>query len=153
MPPDSGGICMGVDKRNHPFAPVLSPGRVPPGHPLLLPGPPWRQPRGKWMVSLVNSHRNATRIGWHLWEIDLRFAPELPPGRGERAPRMRALGTLSPEAGPSFEPFHPRRARPLGALSPEAGSFFEPFHPRRARPGPGPDRRSGVRRFAGVPRS
>ena len=42
--------------------------------------PPWRQPRGKWMVSLVNSHTNATRIGWHLWEIDLRFAPGLLPG-------------------------------------------------------------------------
>ena len=42
--------------------------------------PPWGQPRGKWMVSLVNSHTNATRIGWHLWEIDLRFAPGLPPG-------------------------------------------------------------------------
>ena len=32
------------------------------------------------MVSLVNTHTNATRIGWHLWEIDLRFAPGLPPG-------------------------------------------------------------------------
>jgi len=32
------------------------------------------------MVSLVNSHTNATRIGWHLWETDLRFAPGLPPG-------------------------------------------------------------------------
>ena len=32
------------------------------------------------MVSLVNTHPNATRIGWHLWEIDLRFAPGLPPG-------------------------------------------------------------------------
>ena len=42
--------------------------------------PPWRQPRGKWMVSLANSHTNATMIGWHLWEIDLRFAPGLPPG-------------------------------------------------------------------------
>jgi len=30
---------------------------------------------GKWMVSLVNPHTDATRIGWHLWEIDLRFAP------------------------------------------------------------------------------
>ena len=38
------------------------------------------QPRGKWMVSLVNSHTNATRIGWHLWEIYLTFAPGLPPG-------------------------------------------------------------------------
>jgi len=45
-------------------------------------GPPWRQPRGKWMVSLVNSHTNATRIGWHLWDFDLRFAPGLPPGWG-----------------------------------------------------------------------
>ena len=42
--------------------------------------PPWRQPRGKSMVSSVNSHTNATRIGWHLWEIDLRFATGLPPG-------------------------------------------------------------------------
>jgi len=41
--------------------------------------PPWRQPRGQWMVSLVNSHTNATRIGWHLWEIDLRFSPGLAP--------------------------------------------------------------------------
>jgi len=43
-------------------------------------GPPWRQPRGKSMVSFVNSHTNSTRIGWHLWEIDLIFAPGLPPG-------------------------------------------------------------------------
>ena len=42
--------------------------------------PPWSQPRGNSMVSLVNCHTNATRIGWHLWEIDLRFAPGLPPG-------------------------------------------------------------------------
>ena len=40
--------------------------------------PPWRRPRGNSMVSSVNSHTNATRIGWHLWEIDLRFAPGLP---------------------------------------------------------------------------
>ena len=33
------------------------------------------------MVWLVNFHTHATRIGWHLWEIDLRFAPGLPPGR------------------------------------------------------------------------
>ena len=42
--------------------------------------PPWRQSRGKLMVSSVNSHTNATRIRWHLREIDLRFAPGLPPG-------------------------------------------------------------------------
>ena len=28
----------------------------------------------------VNSHTNATRIGWHLWEIDLRFASGLQGG-------------------------------------------------------------------------
>jgi len=42
--------------------------------------PPWRQPRGKTMVSLVNSHANATRIRQHLWEIDLRFALNSTPG-------------------------------------------------------------------------
>ena len=42
--------------------------------------PPWSQPRGKSMGLSVNSHTNATRIGWHLWEIDIRFAPGLPPG-------------------------------------------------------------------------
>ena len=42
--------------------------------------PPGRQPRGKLMVSLVNSHTNATRIGWHLWYIDFRFAHRFPPG-------------------------------------------------------------------------
>jgi len=36
--------------------------------------PTWRQPRGTWMVFLVNSHTNATSNGWHLWEIDLRLA-------------------------------------------------------------------------------
>ena len=30
--------------------------------------------------SVVNSYTNANRIEWHLWEIDLRFAPGLPPG-------------------------------------------------------------------------
>ena len=29
------------------------------------------------MVSFINSHTNATRIRWHLWKIDLRFAPGL----------------------------------------------------------------------------
>ena len=47
---------------------------------LCFPKPPWRQPMGKLMVSSINSHTNATSIGWHLWEIDLRFAPGLPPG-------------------------------------------------------------------------
>ena len=42
--------------------------------------PPWRQPRGKQMVSLVNSCSNATSQRWHLLETDLRFGPWLPPG-------------------------------------------------------------------------
>ena len=42
--------------------------------------PPWKQPRGKWMVSLVNSDTNVTSKRWHLWEIDLRFALNSTPG-------------------------------------------------------------------------
>jgi len=37
----------------------------------VLVRPPWRQLSGKSMVSLVNSHANATRIGWHLWDLPL----------------------------------------------------------------------------------
>ena len=43
--------------------------------------PPWRQPRGKEMVSLANSHTNATSKRWHLWEIDSRVALNSTPGR------------------------------------------------------------------------
>jgi len=43
--------------------------------------PPWRQPRGNWVVSSVNSHTNATSKRWHMWEIDLRFALNSTPGR------------------------------------------------------------------------
>ena len=32
------------------------------------------------MVSLDNSHSNATSWRWHLWEVDLEFALGLPPG-------------------------------------------------------------------------
>jgi len=38
--------------------------------------------QGKIDIFFVNSHTNATRIGWHVWEIDLIFAPGLPPGWG-----------------------------------------------------------------------
>ena len=48
--------------------------------------PPWRQPRGNLLVCLVNSHTNATRMGWHLWEIDFRFAPWPPAGWLLRGP-------------------------------------------------------------------
>ena len=41
---------------------------------------PWRQPIGKWIVCVVNSHTNATSKRWHLWEIDLRFALNSTPG-------------------------------------------------------------------------
>jgi len=35
---------------------------------------------GKRVVSFADIHANATSKRWHLWEIDLRFAPGLPPG-------------------------------------------------------------------------
>ena len=47
----------------------------------MVDNPPWRQPGGKWMVSLVNSHTNATSSRWRLWETDLRFALNSTPGR------------------------------------------------------------------------
>ena len=58
----------------------VSPGPGCCSSPHRVQNPPWRHPRGNLIVALVNSHTNATRIGWHLWEIDLRFAPGLPPG-------------------------------------------------------------------------
>jgi len=36
--------------------------------------------QGQFDGFFSNSHTNATRIGWHLWDVDLRFAPVLPPG-------------------------------------------------------------------------
>ena len=44
-----------------------------------------RQPRGKLMVSLA-------RIGWHLWEIGLRFALNSTPGwKGQPFSRVLAM--------------------------------------------------------------
>ena len=60
-----------------------------------LPGPakpPWRQPRSKRVVCLVNSHANATSKRWHLWEIDLKFALDSTPGWG----KLRHPGCLQP---------------------------------------------------------
>ena len=52
--------------------------------------------QGKWMVSLVNSHTHATTKRWHLWEIDLRFAPGLPPGwPSTQPPRASIEGRAS----------------------------------------------------------
>ena len=76
--------------------------------------PPWRQPRGRLKVSLVNSHTIATRIGWHLWKIDSRFAPGFPPGwvvtffwcerrsswHGERGSSAATLSFLPPSPFP-----------------------------------------------------
>ena len=42
--------------------------------------PPWRQPRGKLKVSVVNSRSDATRFGCHLLEIDSSFTPASPQG-------------------------------------------------------------------------
>ena len=49
---------------------------------LLFFSPPLRQHRGTSMVYSVNFHANVNRNGSHVWEIDLRFAPGLPPGVG-----------------------------------------------------------------------
>jgi len=52
------------------------------------------------MVSSVNSHTDATRIGWHLWEIDLIFVPGLPPGWGARMTSLVAPAeSVSPSGG------------------------------------------------------
>ena len=86
--------------------PSCAPPRMPTSH-----TPPWRQPRGKWVVSLVNSHTNTTRIGWHLWEINLRFAPGLPPGW--RTAGGGGVGRQASAACP-----HPsRRGRPRRKLA------------------------------------
>jgi hypothetical protein len=44
------------------------------------------------MFSLVNSYKNATRIGWHLCQIELRFAPGLPPGWNRDRARVQGRG-------------------------------------------------------------
>ena len=68
------------------------------------------------MVSSVSSHTNATRIGWHLWEIDLRFAPGLPPGwvlllqrgRGRAGAESKEAEhqSMSLKYEPASEPLH-----------------------------------------------
>ena len=103
---DGVNICMGSDKS----APHAS-------HPTISP-PPWRQSRGKSMVSLVNSHTNATRIGWHLFEIDLRFAPGLPPGWSRGGPHAPA--PTPPAALPPALPHEQVPPEP----GTEAGSYF-----------------------------
>ena len=69
-----------------------APARSPP-----LSHPPWRQPRGKKMVSLVNSPTNDTRIEQHLCGIDLIFAPAQPR-------RVRRLSRTPPPHPPRRQP-------------------------------------------------
>ena len=51
-----------------------------------------RQPKGKSVVSQVNFHANATRIGRHLWVIHLKFARQV---RLWRMVDGKLLGTVS----------------------------------------------------------
>ena len=74
------------------------------------------------MLSLVNSHTNATSKRWHLWEIDLRFALNSTPGRflplyarwRPRAPlRVVRLGRSTYQSG-QLRMVHPREWSTLG---------------------------------------
>ena len=57
------------------------------------------------MVSSVNPQTDATRIGWHLWEIDLRFATGLPPEWHSAAVcQSRALGEVPVNYRPGDNP-------------------------------------------------
>ena len=89
--------------------------------------PPWRQPRGNWMVSWVNSHTNAIRIEWHLWEIDLRFAPGLSPGWGSGC-STSAGSKLRSETSPEnlLETHSASRLRATGVPY-----FWEGYHESR----------------------
>jgi hypothetical protein len=68
------------------------------------------------MVSLVNSHSNATSRMYQLWEIDLRFAHELPPGwrylpdkeqwSQAVAPTLSRGGLARPSPATSYSRFH-----------------------------------------------
>ena len=59
-----------------------------------------KPPRGKLLVSLVNSHTNTTSIGGQLWEIDLRIAHGLPPGRF----RVKVITSGDPPPGANPPP-------------------------------------------------
>ena len=78
-----------------------------------------RQPRGKWMVSFVNSYTNASSKRQHLWEIDLRFALNSTPGwrvQGETASSLPETPVTLSESERQFRYF---------AFTPALG-----FHPR-----------------------
>ena len=95
-------------------------------HAGTTPHPLWRQPRGKLVVCPVNSRTNATIIGWHLWEIDLKFAPELPPGASGRGGYYHHHTGTSPHLGCTIKGHLPRVTcldlKGVNAKSPEGGA-------------------------------
>jgi len=93
--------------------------------------PPWRQPRGNSMVSLVNSHTNATRIGWHLWEIDLK-GPKICPWVASRVVWRLHLQSVTGRGGcrARYNPALPRLTVPTVWQ----GGLKFPMRLGRARP-------------------
>ena len=101
------------------------------------------------MVSLINSHTNATSIGWHLWEIYLRFAPGVPPGWWPMVAKLRAIRLTAffcvPVGGlqDSARKSHDEAQRAQGAVNPgkslplwQSGRGIRPtdFHARVSVP-------------------
>ena len=95
MPPDSGGIWVGVDQRNHPFAPDLPPGWLAEhGFVVAVPEiyhdtdgaagcvhPPQRQPSGKSWVNILQMPPDHGGICTGVDQRNHSFAPGMPPGR------------------------------------------------------------------------
>jgi len=107
------------------------------------------------MVYLFNSHTNATKIGWHLWEIDLRFAHGLPPG-WQRAHLPPQRVHPPPFDGERFSRSQVDRSQRLPSRPCSVRRRREPPHaratnadpPRHARP-PARQRGAGQRRLSG----
>jgi len=81
---NTAALRAGASGRHHPFVSLRGGLDQPAGMVALLPGTlictsTLEATQGS-MVSLVSSHTNATRIGRHLWDIDSKFSPGLPPG-------------------------------------------------------------------------
>jgi hypothetical protein len=102
--------------------------------------PPWKHPGGKLTVSSVNSDTTATRIGRHLWELDLRFAPELAPG-GQCFTRRLTFVVRRASHGPgtTFSVFQSVASpwnKPTGGAQPLR--FRHPSHGGNLTPSPKP---------------
>ena len=98
------GMILPVRSRDHPIVSIRSRG---PGNAH----PPQRQPRGKWMITLVNFHTNATSKRWHLWEIRLKIFPRATPGWH---PIASAAMASAADATTNLSP----QPQPLGACQP-----------------------------------